>query len=203
MDQDARTRIEQAVMAAEARTSAEIRVVVLNRPAAPVTLHVVALAACVALVLPWPLAFLFPHRAMDLFAVQALLFVVLGGLLLGVPALAQLAIPRAVRRMAVRAAALDRFLALGIHLTESRTGLMILVAVPDRMVEVVADAEVMTKLGQGFCDEVVLAVSRGGAGGDIAAGLVEGVNHCGKRLSETFPEVPGGRNALPDHVVLA
>ncbi|MGU3496285.1 TPM domain-containing protein [Xanthobacteraceae bacterium A53D] len=196
-------RIEQAVMAAEAQTSAEIRVVLLKDRLVSPVLYVLAVAACGALILPWPLVLRFPAHAVDLFAAQIMIFVLLGAVLIGVPRFARMMIPRGARKAAARAAALDRFLALGIHLTPARTGIMILVALEDRLVEVVADEGVMRQMGEGLCAEVCSAVSRGALDGDVASGIVAGVELCGARLSKAFPQAPGERNVLPDHVVLA
>ncbi|TDT99723.1 putative membrane protein [Azorhizobium sp. AG788] len=202
LDHAARERILAAVRAAEAQTSAEIRVVVLSRPLIRHTFYPVLWAALAALALPWLLVLAVPLRPIPLLAVQGLIFLALLALL-SVPALARRTVPPAVRRAAARAAALDRFLALGIHLTESRTGLMILAAAPDRLIEVVADETILAKLGPGVCEEVCAVVSKAAADGDLSGALAAGVNQAGIRLSETFPASAQDRNELPDHVIFA
>ncbi|WP_051356503.1 hypothetical protein [Azorhizobium doebereinerae] len=194
-------RVEAAIAAAEARTSAEIRVVLLTRPLIPHSFYPALWAALAALALPWLLILAVPLRPVALLAAQGLIFLALAGLL-SLPPVARRVIPGRARRAAARAAALDRFLALGIHLTPERTGVMILLSLPDRLVEVVADAAIVEKLGPGLCEEVCAAVSGGAAGGDVTAALVDGVTRCGDRLCGPFPQRAGDRNALPDHVIV-
>lgn len=202
LDPAALARIQAAIAAAEARTSAEIRVVLLTRPLIPHSFYPALWAALAALALPWLLILAVPLRPVALLAVQGVIFLALAGLL-SLPPLARHVSPSRVRRAAARAAALDRFLTLGIHLTPERTGVMILLGLPDRLVEVIADAAIVAKLGPGVCEEVCAAVSQGAAGGDVTTALVDGVNRCGDRLCGPFPQRAGDRNALPDHVIVA
>lgn len=202
LDHSARERILEAVRAAERRTGAEIRVVVLSRPLIRHPFYPVLWAALAALALPWIIAVVWPMRPIPLLALQGLIFLALAGLL-SMPSIARYTIPAAVRRAAARGAALDRFLTLGIHLTESRTGLMILAAIPDRMVEVVADDSILARLGPQVCEEICAVVSTAARAGDLAGALVAGVDCAGQRLCEAFPRTADDRNELPDHVVFA
>lgn len=202
LDTAALARIQAAVAAAESRTAAEIRVVVLTRPLIEHPFYPVLWAATAALALPWLLLLLGPIRPLSLLAIQGCLFLGLVGLL-SLPPLARLTVPPGVRRAAARAAALDRFLTLGMHLTESRTGLMILVAVPDRRVEVIADGAVQAVLGAQASAAICAAVSAGARAGDLAEGIVTGVSLAGQQLAAPFPPGAGEHNDLPDHVILA
>lgn len=202
LDAAALARIHAAVAEAESRTAAEIRVVVLTRPLIEHPFYPVLWAATAALALPWLLLLWGPIRPLSLLAIQGCLFLGLAGLL-SLPPLARLTIPPGVRRAAARAAAFDRFLTLGMHLTESRTGLMILVAVPDRRVEVIADGAVQAALGAQASAAICAAVSAGARAGDLAGGIVTGVSLAGQQLAAPFPSVAGDRNDLPDHVILA
>ncbi len=202
LDPIALERIRAAVADAEASTSAEIRVVVLTRPLIDHLFYPLMWAAFAALVLPWLLVVLVPLRPVTLLAVQAALFAVLAGAL-SLPGLSRRVIPRAVRRAAARSAALDRFLTLGIHLTESRTGLLILVAVRDRLVEVVADEGIQSALGMQASTAICAAVAERAGAGDLAEGLVTAVSLAGQQLAGPFPRRDGDRNELPDHVIVA
>lgn len=202
LDPAALARIQAAVGEAESRTAAEIRVVVLTRPLIEHPFYPVLWAATAALALPWLLLLLGPIRPLVLLAIQGGLFLGLAALL-SLPPLARLMVPHSVRRAAARAAALDRFLTLGMHLTESRTGVMILVAVPDRRVEVIAEGAVQAVLGAQASAAICAAVSAGARAGDLAGGIVTGVSLAGQQLAGPFPRQLGDRNELPDHVILA
>ncbi len=201
LDPAALARIAAAVGEAESHTSAEIRVVVLTRPLIAHPFYPVLWAAAAALALPWLLLLAMPFRPLSLLAIQAGVFVALAGVL-SMPALARLTVPPGARRAAARAAALDRFLTLGIHLTDSRRGLMILVAVPDRLVEVVADAAIQSALGPQASAAICAAVAGQGRAGDLTGGIVTGVSLAGQQLAAPFPRGPQDRNELADHVIV-
>lgn len=194
-------RIVQAVGAAEARTSAEIRVVVRQSPLVTHSLYSLLWAALASLVLPWGLLLAWPLEPFSLLAAQAGAFVILAALFLH-PALAPRMVPRHALRTAAREAALEQFFAHGIPQTAGRTGILILAAAPERLVEVVADEGVHRLLGHEAWAAVCAAVSQRAGQGDLASGLVAGVDLAGELLGGPLPRQPGDVNELDDRVVI-
>lgn len=197
-DQD---RLAAAIRQAEAGTAGEIRVVISTRPLIAHPFFGLMWAALLALMLPWPLAIFTRLDTPALLSAQALCFAVAGLILLFTP-LAGAVVPRAVREAAARGPALDHFLALGMSATRGRTGVLIFVALPDRVVEVVADAAIHEKVGHDAWGEVCAAVIAGAGSGRLAAGLEAGIAAAGRVLAAHAPAGPDDANELPDRVIL-
>lgn len=196
-----RARIEAAVSAAEARTSAEIRVAVTSAPLVAHSYHAALWAALIALAAPWPLLLLrHPHPAW-LLAFQGALFIVLC-LAFALPPVRRRLIPRAEARLAASGLARSVFLAHGLHQTTGRTGLLILVAPGERLVEVVADEGIHARLGTQAWQRICAAVSERAGQGDLVSGIEAAVALAGELLAGPFPRSADDRNEINDRVVL-
>lgn len=198
-DED-RTRISEAIQAAERKTSGEIYVVVAHT-ADEFRFVPVLWAALAALLLPWPLHLLTSLPTTTVLLLQSIMFV-LTALVLGRPALRHTMVPAVVAAEASRRSARALFFAHGVHLTEARTGLLIYVAVLNRRVEIVADAGIHAKVDEatwdGLADEVTLAARENRLGD----GLVTAVQRAGLLLATHFPPEARSRNELSDRVVV-
>ncbi|TCT02494.1 TPM domain-containing protein [Aquabacter spiritensis] len=194
---DEHRRIADAVAAAEAKTSAEIRVALVEAPLVTHAYHPVLWAALGALVLPWPAIAVFPIEPLRLLAVQAAAFVLFwGGLAL--PPVSRRLVPMRERRAAARAMVRQLFVGHGMHGTEGRSGLLILVASRDRIVEILADANADAALGAAAWAEVCRTVTAPAAEGRLADGIVAAVARAGDLLSGPLPARSGDRNELPN-----
>ncbi|MDQ0511879.1 TPM domain-containing protein [Ancylobacter amanitiformis] len=190
-----------AIRQAEAGTAGEIRVVVLTRPLVRHAFFGLMWAALLALVLPWPLALLTPLEMPALLSLQACSFILAGTLLIFTPLGSRL-VPRLAREEAGRTAAIEHFLALGMHQTRGRTGVLILVAPQERLVEVVADEAIHAKVGHEAWRGVCAAVLAGARQGRLDQGLMEAVAEAGRILAHHAPRMPGDSNELPDRVIV-
>jgi len=196
-----RQRIALAIATAEAATVGEIRVVVVTRPLMNAHVYPVLWAALAALVLPWLFVLFRPLPIIAVFAAQVVLFAAVA-LVLTRPALSRAVTPLRAREHAVREMALTQFLALGIHETRERTGVLILVALADRVAEVVADEKIHGCVGHDAWHAVCSRIVEGGRDGRLADGIVAGVEATGRALGEHFPVRPDDVNELPDHLVV-
>ncbi|WP_371347911.1 TPM domain-containing protein [Ancylobacter sp. IITR112] len=193
--------VAAAIQTAEAGTAGEIRVVVLTRPLVSPAFYALMWAALLALVLPWPLALFTALDTPMLLSLQACAFVAVGAALVFTP-LGAFTVPRFAREEAGRAAAVDQFLSLGIHQTRGRTGVLILVAPADHLVEVVADEAIHARVGHEAWEGVCGAVLAGARAGRLGDGLVEGVAAAGRILARHVPPGAGDANELPDRMIV-
>ncbi|MFK8253762.1 TPM domain-containing protein [Ancylobacter terrae] len=200
-DREDLDRVAAAIAEAERTTAGEIRVVIQTRPLVRHGFYSLLWAALAALVAPWALVMVISLRPIEMLAIQAVVFVIVGALL-SLPPLVPRVVPPIARRAAARAAALDQFLAHGVHQTRARTGILIFVAVPDHRVEVVADEGIHAHVGEaawGAVCETVLAGARAGRLGD---GLCDGVAAAGAVLAAHVPRHPDDTNELSDRLVV-
>jgi len=222
---DTRARIAAAIAEAETRTAGEI-FCVLSRRVSSYRDVSLAWAAAAALVLPlgliplgfeagWIPGFAAGWEAAHLAARDASTGQTLGAyavlqgavflavyLITRLPAVSRWTTPRAVRRARTRNAALQQFLAHGLHVTEARTGVLIFAALADHQVEVVADEGIHARVDQTVWAEAVEALSRGLKQGDVASGFEAAVARCGEVLAEHFPPGADNPNELADRLVL-
>nr|WP_299171455.1 TPM domain-containing protein [uncultured Brevundimonas sp.] len=221
-DED-RARVAQAIATAERQTSGEI-FCVLSRGVSSYFDVSLAWAAAAALLLPaaliplgldlawmggdgWEAA----HASAQAVGVgQALgLYALLqAGLFVGVFLLTRIspvlrwATPRGLRRARVRKAALQQFLAHGVHVTRERTGVLIFAALAEHQVELIADESIHAQVEEAVWADAVAALTRGLKSGRPVAGFEAAIEHCGRVLAAHFPPRSDNPNELPDHLIL-
>jgi putative membrane protein len=194
-----RTRIADAIRAAEAKTAGEIYVIVADS-AGEFRFVPVLWAALIALVEPWPLHLLTSWSTTVILLLQVVTFA-LTALAVSHPALRHRLVPRSIAAATSRKTAQALFMTHGLHLTEQRTGVLIYVALADRRVEIVADAGINRKVAQTDWDDVARDVVEAADKGALSDGLVAAVQRAGALLARHFPPAPQDRNELPDRVV--
>jgi len=196
-----RTRIANAIRAAEAKTSGEI-FCVLAHNAGAYRLMPIAWAAVLALIVPIPLILLTEWEAKTVYVLQLLAFI-LTSIGLSRPSVRFRIVPRSMKRERAHGAAVRQFLAQGMQKTERRTGVLIFAAVAERYVEIIADGGINAKVTQEVWDDAVaslIAAIKDGRPGD---GFVAAIEQCGAVLAAHFPVAPGSVNPdeLPDKLV--
>jgi putative membrane protein len=110
--------------------------------------------------------------------------------------------PRFVKRNNVHRAALEQFLAHGIHLTEGRTGVLIFASLSEHQAEIIADTAIYAKVDANIWREAIVTLLTGARAGDLTAGLIGAVETSGRVLAEHFPRSETDTNELPNKVVV-
>jgi putative membrane protein len=217
-----RARIAEAISTAEQQTSGEIFCVVSRRVSTYVDVSL-AWAAAAALLAPivfipfvldlhwsndgWEAAHLAAQsastaQALALYALsQAAVFVGVF-LLTRIPAVRRLVTPAAVRRARVREAALQQFMAQGVHVTQERTGVLIFAALDEHQVELIADESIYTKVEEDAWAQAVAVLTRELHADRPVEGFAAAIALCGQVLARHFPPRPDNPNELPDHLIL-
>lgn len=212
---DDRDRISAAIAAAEDRTSGEIVVIAASEPLGyPATALSFATGAAltlplIAVLLGWQPASLFPEweadarglPAIEGFAmVQALVFVAVLGLVY-FTSLARWLTPPGLRRDRVHAAALTQFKARGFEATAGRNGVLLYIAEPEHIAEVIADSAVFARVPPDHWGATILALTEGIKAGKAADGVIAAIGLAGEVLAAHFPAVAGDVNELPDRLI--
>ncbi|MBC6981089.1 TPM domain-containing protein [Caulobacter sp. 17J80-11] len=217
-------RVDAAIAEAEANTSGEI-ICVIAREVSDYREVPLAWAAVAALLAPlalvpfgfdlgwlrgldggWTAAHLSATdaavgAALTAYAlVQAAVFVLVL-LIASLPPVRRFLTPRSLKRQRVHKAAMEQFLAKGMHLTAGRTGVLIFASMADHHVEIVADEGIHAKVGAEHWGDAVAALVRQVKAGRPADGFVEAIGMCGKVLAEHFPPGAENPNELPDRLV--
>jgi putative membrane protein len=197
--EEAKDRTRKAIEAIEAKTSAEI--VVVMRRASGSYLHadllfgaLSALALlCVFLYHPEPFDFTwFPLEQSAAFVAGAVLSA-------HVPPLRRALVPRSWRGRNVETAARAAFVEKGVSKKRTRTGLLVYVSAFEHDAFVVADVGLdEDALGEPFARarEAIRSAARAGSVDDFVASL----ERLGERLAELHPHRPGDKDELADEV---
>ena len=221
----AQSRIGDAIAAAEATTSGEIFCVLARRVSSYRDISL-GWATAAALLLPlslipfgfdpawipglgdgWQAAHLsstdvIVGQSLSAYVlIQSAVFVTVF-LITSIPGVLRRVTPRSIRRARVRRAAMDQFLAHGLHVTQERTGVLIFAALSDHQVEVIADQGIHGKVDQAVWADAVEALAKGMKTGDPAAGFEVAISLCGGVLAEHFPPRAGNPNEIKDRLVL-
>jgi putative membrane protein len=201
-----RHKVTAAIKKAERRTSGEI-VVIATRQSDDyihVPLHIAAAAAlAVPFVLPLVARF-FPWTTVSLFwvfFVQLALFILVA-VLLSLAPLRYAITPKRLMHKYAHANAASQFLAVNLHGTGGRTGVLIFVSLLERYCEIIGDTAIASKVSQatwqGIIDEVLPVIRERG----VSDGLALAVERCGAVLAQHFPPGAPNPNELPDHFIV-
>ncbi len=193
-------RITESIRTAEKNTSGEM-FCVLMRASSDYRMIPIAWAALVALLVPMPLLYLTRIEATTIYIFQLLTFLIVMLVLL-LPAVRLLMVPKRTMQERAHAEAQRQFAAHGLHRTEARTGVLIFVSLAERYVEIVADVGIAAKVQQEVWDRAVKALTMAMKKEKIADGYVEAIGICGEVLAQHFPPGAINRDELPDKLVL-
>jgi putative membrane protein len=198
-------RIAAAIRKAETRTSGEI-ICVLTRssdsyyyPAAfalMIALLAASLVAALVIDRLWIAVPLWQFAAAQLLSLAAAL-----ALLGWLPSLRIHMVPKALRHRRAHRNAVSQFLARNIHVTESRTGVLIFLSLAEHYAEIVADAGINAHVPQDKWNAIVGDLTAHAARGEIAAGFEGAIAASGELLAASFPPAGAAANELDDHLV--
>lgn len=193
-------QLRAAIRAAEARTQGEI-VTVIARASGDYFYYPTVWAALIAIVSPTLLLGLpVELAALGIVEMQLVLFVALM-LLLRLPRIKMLFVPRAVQRLHAARRAREQFFLHNLHTTRERSGVLLFVSVAERHVELLADAGIHARVPAGTWDAIVAAFTLRVRAGDVGEGFITAVNSVGAQLATHFPNTHANPNELPDHLV--
>lgn len=195
-----RTEIENAIAAAERKTSGEIVAVIA---ASSGTYFYVPFlwASLVALAVPWPLIHWTWLPVQNIYIIQLGVFVLLATLL-HYPPLRLALVPKAVKRETAHRRAVEQFLAQNLNTKPGHTGVLLFVSAAERYVEILADSAVHKLVPdsewQGVVDDLTADIGRG----DARPGLIRAVQRLGQHLAVYFPPGSNQENVLPNHLII-
>ncbi len=89
---------------------------------------------------------------------------------------------------------------LHMHNTAQRNGVLIYVAVEDRMLVIMGDKGINDVVGQHFWESTKDVIIGHFKNGNMKQGLVEGILKAGEQLKEHFPYNKNDKNELPDTI---
>jgi len=197
-----RERVRAAIAKAEAGTSGELVVVVLERSDAHVASRLVA---ALAVVLPLGLAAALGFVAAPPLALLGLLG---AGLLAGyglasaLPAFSRSFASEAQMTRAAAEQALVEFQSQGLSETAARTGVLVFISLYERRAIVMGDKGIHERVGDAHWSRARDLLLDSAAHGRLCDGIISAVEECGRVLAEHFPRGADDQNELPDRLIV-
>ncbi|MFI5019380.1 MAG: TPM domain-containing protein, partial [Dongiales bacterium] len=157
-------------------------------------LAALAAALVVRLVDPWGPPLLL------LLGAQIVAFGIVYGILELTPLSVRLA-PRRARQVKARRLAHLLFLDRGLASLPEHNGVLLLVALAEHQVEIVADHGIESLAGSAEWKKIVDAFTATARQGAVAKALETAIRDLGALLARHYPVAPGDRNHLPDRLI--
>ena len=198
---DLQERLARRVAIAERQTRAQI-VTVVARQASPTGIGLLLAGALIALALPglvWAGGLVedFPRLYLGQLGIL-LLFV----LLHFCSPMTRLLVPRRRRRVAASALAADLFVRLGLGHSGGRGGVLLLVALAERHVEVIADHAAELAVPADTWEQAVAIFRREAEAGDLDGAFALTLSFIGDRLGRALPRLPSDRSQPSERLLL-
>ncbi len=192
--------IEAAIQRIEERSATELVVAVVPRSASYVlgrALVALAWALAVGLtLLRWV-----PALDPALVILLELPVALVAFALFSWPPLLRLLVPPAQAARAVQTRAFALFSERGLHRTQQRTGMLILVSELERRVVILGDSGIHERVGDSGWQEHVAHIVQSIRSGKAVRGLTEVIERLGQVHAELLPVLEGDTNELPNQVV--
>ncbi|HOO97985.1 MAG TPA: TPM domain-containing protein [Bacteroidales bacterium] len=92
------------------------------------------------------------------------------------------------------------FRKIGMHLTETRNGVLFYMAVENKKFAIIGDVGINSKVTENFWDEIKSTVESEFRVSRFTEGLIKGILMTGEQLSGNFPRETDDINELPDEI---
>lgn len=194
-------RIQEAVEAAEAKTSGEIVPMVVSASSrySEVDLYGVVVGLLAGMLAEWLWSDPWGSPYFNLWPAFGAL---LGFVLCRFPAVKRrLASKRRIAE-AVDCFALASFTQEGLHHTRDHAGVLILISLLEHQVEILADRGIDEKVEPGAWDNIIQLLTDGLKAGRPCDALCQAIERCGEILAAHFPRAEDDRNELPNELMI-
>lgn len=199
MDEAGEQKIREAVAAAEAKTSAEIVVMVVKKATDYRALEILV-SAMIALAVPAVLLPFLSISAQTIWVAQIGAFVALTLLAQATSAGRFLAGPKRFARD-LRAAAEAEFFAHGLRRSSRRAAVLVFVALREHRIEIVCDDAAVSAVPEERWAAVASHLGESLKRGELVSGLENATGEIAELLAPHHPHDPDGDNELPDLIV--
>jgi putative membrane protein len=194
-------RVQQAVIAAEKKTSGEIVPMLVSSSGRYAEIELSGVV--IGLVIGTLAAFIWhdPWGSLHLYLLWPVIGALLGFIVCSIPAVKGRLIPQFRSAEAVHLRSLAAFTAHGLHYTKAHTGILVLVSLLEHRVVVLADKGINDKVTTGTWDEIVQMLTAGLRSDSAAAVFCKAIERCGEILAQHFPRAADDQDELANKLV--
>ncbi len=197
--------VEDAVKAAELKTSGEIVPMVVRRSSTVGHVPLLIMSILIAIFMiadgpGWQYAWLGHHWAWYLLDAVVLLLVSTN--LANIPAVQRLLTTQNDEIEQVNMRAALEFYESGIHTTQGSTGVLLFISLMERRAVVLADKAIDERVPAETWDEVCRIMIDGIKKGHIGLGFTAAIERCGEILAAEFPIQANDENELRNNLII-
>lgn len=192
--------IEKEIESLEAVTSGEIVPVIARRSSSYKTVEVVD-----TMVFAYIFMFIFygVHKSLNPLniIVLTLVAILVSALMFRFNYIKRIFVPRMLMRHKVHTAAMTSFYKNGVYNTREKTGVLIYISLMERMVVVIGDEGIHSKVGDEAWSNVINTIVAGIKKKKLTHGIVQGIESCRTLLKTHFPASADNKNELSNRVI--
>ncbi|MGB0453671.1 MAG: TPM domain-containing protein [Bacteriovoracaceae bacterium] len=97
--------------------------------------------------------------------------------------------------------AVQLFFSNNLHHTEQRIGVLIMISLLEKRVEILGDKGINEKVDQNFWDQITQKMVKSIKSGNVTQAMNEAILECGVVLEKEFPASGKNPNELPDRLI--
>ncbi len=198
LTQTQKKKISDKIEQAEKQTSGEFVAVIAS--ASDDYFFIPTLWAAM-LALAVPSVFIVLGLNLDGMIVSQLIVFISTVVLLRIPYLKMLVIPKEIKQRRARRHAHEQFFLQNLHHTDKRNGVMLFVSEAEHYVEIIADKGINDVVEEGTWDHVIAEFVGHVKKGNVTEGYLSAVNKIEAVLKEHFPIGDEDKNELPNHLI--
>jgi putative membrane protein len=199
--EEEKDRIEQAVTAAESKTSGEIVPMIVSASARYVEAELLGVVFGLIVGTIIELIWHDPWGPVHAYILWPIVGAISGYATASLPTIKRRLIPRQRVDEAVHLRSLAAFAGNGLHHTKDETGILIFASLLEHRVIVLADRGIDAKVEPGTWKSVVTILTDGLKSGNPCDGFCKAIERCGDILAAHFPPGPGDQNELSNKLV--
>lgn len=197
---ETKQKIEKAIFKTEQKTSSELVAIVTQRSGDYLYISLL-ITSLTSLLIPFGLLFFTPDmETKSVYEAQLLGFMLLL-LLLNVPRVLLMVLPKRVLTKAAKLKAYETFRILGLQKTSNYQAVMIFVSLYEQYIEIVADSAISAKIDNAFWQSTIDTFLANVKNGKFEEGYLQAINEICAILVEYFPIETNDKNELPDCLI--
>ena len=197
---ETKEKIQKAIFETEKKTSSELVAVVTQKSGHYLYISLL-ITSLTSLLVPFGFLFFAPDtEAKSIYEIQLLSFMLLL-LILNIPNVLYILLPKTVLIKAAKLKAFETFRILGLQKTSNYQAVMIFVSLYEKYIEIVADSAISAKIDNALWQSTIDRFLENVQNDKLEEGYIQAISEIGAILVEYFPIEKHDKNELSDGLI--
>jgi len=197
---ETKEKIQKAIFETEKKTSSELVAVVTQKSGRYLYISLL-ITSLASLLVPFGFLFFAPDtEAKSIYEIQLLSFMLLL-LILNIPNVLYVLLPKTVLIKAAKLKAFETFRILGLHKTSNYQAVMVFVSLYEKYIEIVADSAISAKIDNALWQSTIDTFLENVKNDKFEEGYIQAISEIEAILVEYFPIENNDKNELSDGLI--